>query len=175
MKKGVARKEYNAVAFDPKIHATLILWMSRSGLTMQEIADELGISKKKLHIWRNEHEEVANALRAGRKWFDATVEHRLFQNATGMTITETSQHFVTDPETGERKLTGETVSRRELPPNTTAQIFWLKNRMPKEWRDRQEIDLSGDIVIGLPPRPEDAYPEEVNLADRMENTAALDE
>jgi len=27
--------------------------------------------------------------------------------------------------------------------NVTAMIFWLKNRQPKEWRDRREIEMSG--------------------------------
>ena len=28
-----------------------------------------------------------------------------------------------------------------LEGNTTAQIFWLKNRRPRTWRDKQEIDV----------------------------------
>lgn len=34
---------------------------------------------------------------------------------------------------------------RELPPDTTAGIFWLKNRKPKDWRDKQEVELSGNV------------------------------
>ncbi|ANK59826.1 hypothetical protein [Loigolactobacillus backii] len=35
--------------------------------------------------------------------------------------------------------------KHELPPDTTAQIFWLKNRKPKEWRDKRETELSGGV------------------------------
>ncbi len=31
--------------------------------------------------------------------------------------------------------------------NTTAQIFWLKNRRRDNWRDKQDVEVSGDISI----------------------------
>ena len=30
--------------------------------------------------------------------------------------------------------------------NVTAQIFWLKNRKRAEWRDRQDVKLSGEVI-----------------------------
>jgi len=33
-----------------------------------------------------------------------------------------------------------------LEGNTTAQIFWLKNRKPKEWRDKQDIEHGGSVT-----------------------------
>jgi len=30
--------------------------------------------------------------------------------------------------------------------DTTAMIFWLKNRQPKKWRDKQEIDMTADVT-----------------------------
>ena len=35
--------------------------------------------------------------------------------------------------------------KKSLPPDGTAQIFWLKNRNPKRWRDKQEVDLNGEM------------------------------
>ena len=32
-----------------------------------------------------------------------------------------------------------------LDGNTTAQIFWLKNRRPDKWRDKQNVELSGTL------------------------------
>ncbi|HLS07388.1 MAG TPA: hypothetical protein VK079_05485, partial [Bacillota bacterium] len=34
---------------------------------------------------------------------------------------------------------------KEVQPDTTAQIFWLKNRKPAEWRDKQEIEHTGGL------------------------------
>nr|WP_308743166.1 helix-turn-helix domain-containing protein [uncultured Anaerocolumna sp.] len=34
---------------------------------------------------------------------------------------------------------------KDVAPDTTAQIFWLKNRKPKEWRDKQDIEVSGNF------------------------------
>jgi hypothetical protein len=163
--------------YKPAIHAQLILWMSRSGLTGEEIAAELGISKKTLYTWKKTHQEVDEALSRGRDWFDATVETRLYQNATGFKTTAKHQEFAIDPTTGERTLVSETVNVNEHPPNTTAQIFWLKNRQPTKWRDKHEVDLSADISIGLPPKPEDAYADEDDEDDahRLLDAPEVDE
>ena len=37
------------------------------------------------------------------------------------------------------------VITKQQAPDTTAQIFWLKNRKPQEWRDKQETEISGHI------------------------------
>ncbi len=37
-----------------------------------------------------------------------------------------------------------------LAGNTTASIFWLKNREPERWRDVHKIDVSGEVKLVLP-------------------------
>jgi hypothetical protein len=37
--------------------------------------------------------------------------------------------------------------KQALEGNTTAQIFWLKNRRPDKWRDKQQIEHSGNIDV----------------------------
>lgn len=39
---------------------------------------------------------------------------------------------------------------KQVSPDTTAGIFWLKNRKPKEWRDRKETEISGGLDINNP-------------------------
>ena len=39
--------------------------------------------------------------------------------------------------------------KKHIPPDVTAQIFWLKNRDPERWRDKQEIQHSGEIKSGV--------------------------
>ena len=38
-------------------------------------------------------------------------------------------------------------TRKQVLPDVGAQIFWLKNRKPKEWRDKQEVEHSGDLGV----------------------------
>lgn len=42
------------------------------------------------------------------------------------------------------------INETEVAPDTTAQIFWLKNRKPKEWRDRRETEISGGLDVNNP-------------------------
>lgn len=39
---------------------------------------------------------------------------------------------------------------KEVVPDTTAQIFWLKNRKPEQWRDKKDVDIKGDIKSNSP-------------------------
>lgn len=57
---------------------------------------------------------------------------------------------IRDPETGETSLEITKTVKKEVVPDTTAQIFWLKNRKPKEWRDRKETEISGGLNINNP-------------------------
>ena len=34
---------------------------------------------------------------------------------------------------------------KEVTPDTTAQIFWLKNRKPEEWRDKKDVAVEGSV------------------------------
>lgn len=50
------------------------------------------------------------------------------------------------------------VVNKEVVPDVTAQIFWLKNRKPLDWRDKQDIEHSGQIggvtIVNDIPRPD---------------------
>ncbi len=39
---------------------------------------------------------------------------------------------------------------KDVAPDTTAQIFWLKNRKPDTWRDKQNVELSGEVKTANP-------------------------
>lgn len=150
----------NKTKYDPKITPTIILWMSRSGLVDSEMAKELKISRKTLHNWKKKYPEVKQALRAGKNWFDASVEQKLFQRAVGYKSTEVTITYkylykkksedgspILDPETGKhmKQITGETHNTRDIPPDNTSIIFWLKNRQPEKWNDVYNMKHSGKI------------------------------
>ena len=48
-------------------------------------------------------------------------------------------------DTGEYELVPAKKTERDVPPDTTAQIFWLKNRKPDVWSDRKDLNLKGEV------------------------------
>ena len=107
------------------------------GLVDKEIADVFCVSEQTLNSWKNKHPEFLESLTRGKVSADAKVAQSLYHRALGYehkeTITATFQGKITD--------TMEVI--KHYPPDTPAATLWLKNRQPKLWRDKQDIELSG--------------------------------
>jgi transcriptional regulator with XRE-family HTH domain len=137
----------------PAIKEKLILveaWC-RDGLTEKDIADKLGISKSTMENYKKEHLDFLNALKRGKEVVDVQVENSLFKRAMGYKYDEVTKENVAIRDE-EGKVTGyEMVETKrvtkEVQPDVTAQIFWLKNRKPKEWRDKHDVEHSGEIKM----------------------------
>lgn len=110
--------------------------MARRGLSLEEIATSIGVTRRSLHNWRLKHSELDDALVQNRDLADADVENALFRAATGFDVIETTTE--TDPDG--RVAVKE---KRYTQYNVTAQIFWLKNRQPAQWRDVHKQEVSG--------------------------------
>lgn len=124
---------------------TLIECWARDGLTDEQIANNLGISKDTFYRYKKEHSDFSDVLKKGKEIVDYEVENALLERALGFQYKETTKERVYNAK--EEKY--ETVVTKEVikyvAPDTTAQIFWLKNRKPKEWRDKQQIEHTGEI------------------------------
>jgi len=107
---------------------------ARNGLTDEQIAHNMGITAKTLYEWKNKYSEICESLKRGKEVVDILVENSLLKRALGYTYEETSNKY----ECG--VLTERKVTTKEVVPDTTAQIFWLKNRKPQEWRDKREVN-----------------------------------
>ncbi|AOR24309.1 transposase [Clostridium taeniosporum] len=118
---------------------------ARNGLTDEQIGKNLGISKDSFYKYKREHAEFSDALKRGKEVVDIEVENALLKRALGYKYNEITQEKVFNKETEEYELQVTKIITKEVQPDTTAQIFWLKNRKPKDWRDRKEIDHSGNI------------------------------
>lgn len=114
---------------------------ARNGLTDKQIADNLGIAYSTFYDYKNKHSEFSESLKKGKEVVDIEVENALLKRALGYDYDETTAER--NPNTGKMVVTK--VVRKQVAPDTTAQIFWLKNRLPDKWRDRREqaIDLQG--------------------------------
>ena len=112
---------------------------ARDGLTDEQIAHNMGIAIKTLYNWKNKHVPILQALKNGKEVVDRMVENALLKSALGYEYEE-------DGMTKD----GDVVSLRKVQhPNTTAMIFWLKNRKPKEWRDKQVTEFEGNIPVQI--------------------------
>ena len=90
------------------------------------------------------HSDISEALKRGKEVVDIEVENALLKRAKGYKYDEITKELVTIKDgAGHRELKRTKVVTKDIAPDTTAQIYWLKNRKPKEWRDKQDIELSG--------------------------------
>jgi hypothetical protein len=95
------------------------------GLIDKQIYKNMGISRTTFYKWKSENSEFADLLKRGKEIADREVENALFKSATGF-IGPDDKYY---------------------PPNTTAQIFWLKNRKKDDWKDKREQDVSVSTPI----------------------------
>lgn len=118
---------------------------ARDGLTDEQIAENIGINVSTLYEWKNRFPEFSESLKKGKEVVDREVENALFERALGG-LHEVRKTFKVKNTFYDEK--GRKCEREELktgvdeiyiPGDTTAQIFWLKNRKPEKWRDKQEI------------------------------------
>lgn len=112
---------------------------ARDGLTDKQVAHNMNIAESTLHEWKKKYSVLSESLKRGKEVVDRQVENALLKRALGYEFKETTQELTED---------GMRVTKviiKQQAPDTTAQIFWLKNRKPQEWRDKQETEISGHI------------------------------
>ena len=117
---------------------------ARFGAIEDEIANELNIGPATLDRWKQKYPEFGCALKAGKDAFDDRVERSLYQLAIGW---------------------------NGQPPNTTAAIFWLKNRRPDPWRDVQQLQSElGVYILSDKPLSEQEWIEQRTVAEQKRKT-----
>lgn len=108
---------------------------ARDGLTDEQIAHNMGIRRSTLADWKNKFSDISDALKKGKEVVDVEVENALLKRALGYEYTEEKVEVETlrDGTVIGRKVVQ---TAKHASPDTTAQIFWLKNRKPAAWRDK---------------------------------------
>ena len=135
-RKSAYKEEYNQLAEN---YALL-------GATDKEMADLFGVTERTLNQWKKDYPEFLQSLKKGKSIADANVASRLYNRAIGYSCKATK--FATS----EGRITDSKEYTEHYPPDTTAAIFWLKNRQPEKWRDKKEVDANvnlGDELEGL--------------------------
>lgn len=108
------------------------------GYTDKELADFFQVQESTINNWKKAHPEFLESLKDGKDIVDSDIVKSLYNRAKGMKVQE------------EKMVDGEVISlEKEIPPDPTSMIFWLKNRQPAKFRDKQDINLEADINITI--------------------------
>ena len=121
---------------------TMIEGFARDGLTDPQIANNMGIGLRTLYEWYERFPQIAHAVKKGKAPVDIQVENALLKRALGYTEEEVITEIIEQPDGKQRKQVRKV--KRIFPPDVTAQIFWLKNRKPKQWREKVENSVNID-------------------------------
>lgn len=126
-RKSEFKKEYIQLAFN---YALL-------GATDKQLSDFIGVSEKTLNTWKKQNPEFLQSLKNGKQKADAEVAERLYKRAIGYDYKE-----VTTDKKGRKVLKTRTTTK-QVAPDPTAAIFWLKNRQPELWREKVVNEMTG--------------------------------
>lgn len=121
---------------------------ARDGLTDEQIAHNAGIHPDTLYEWQKRFPVISEALKKGKAPVDIQVENALLKRALGYEYEEVTTEITETPYIDRRgkervrKQKHVKKTKKIVLPDTTAQIFWLKNRRPDKWRDKREEAVS---------------------------------
>lgn len=134
---------------------------ARDGLIDEQIAKNLGVAYSTFKEYKKKFSDLTAALKKGKEVVDREVENALLKRALGYRYEEVTKERIIKKDVKGDPMTDlhgfpvyEMVTtkkvRKEVQPDTTAQIFWLKNRKPEQWRDKRDIDVRGNMEVNNP-------------------------
>ena len=119
-----------------------VVKLCRLGATDVEIAEFFNVSEQTINTWKHKYPLFLESIKKGKEISDLEVANSLYQRAKGYEQ-DTVKVF---------QFQGEPIIvpvKEKVAPDITAAIFWLKNRRPKEWRDKKEVDANITITKAL--------------------------
>ena len=125
-------------------------------MTDEQIAGNMGISTRTLYRWKLQYCQICQALKKGKDVADREIENALFKRAKGYDVTETKI------KTKNGVVIEKTEITKHIPGDTTAQIFWLKNRKPEYWGGGEKFtnEEETEVHIYVPDNGRDRRSEE---------------
>lgn len=144
-----------------------ILTAAQLGAVDTQMAELIGVTRQTLDNWKESHPDFFAALKDHKTMIDKNVERSLYQRATG--YSHPAVKIYADANTGEEKIVPYT---EHYPPDTTACIFWLKNRDRENWRDRQEqiqvqIPVDAEKLKALTEIPQEDLEAAIALGEKL--------
>lgn len=124
---------------------TLLRGWARRGLTDEQIAKKMGVSPRTLYRWKTSYSPICQALKKSKAVCDDEIEESLYKSASGYFVDETKTYIDELPDGTVKK--HKEVFKKWIPPQTAAQIFWLKNRRPDDWREHRKPKEQNDNEV----------------------------
>lgn len=109
-----------------------------AGATDFEAAEHFNVQVSTINYWKQRYPEFAEALRIGKDIADGIVAATLYHKARGYTFQSEEIKVV-------EGVIVRVPTKTHVPPDTTAMIFWLKNRQRDQWRDVQTLE--GGVTV----------------------------
>lgn len=107
-----------------------------------ELATFFDVDVDTIHRWKKDHPEFYDSIKKGKAYADAQVASKLYHRANGY------EHPEDDIKVCDKEIVI-TATIKHYPPDTTACIFWLKNRQPEKWRDKQVVESENNHTVNL--------------------------
>jgi transcriptional regulator with XRE-family HTH domain len=138
-KKKPGNKGGRPTKYDPSMADRAHELCRDAGLTDKQLGTAFGVDETSINRWKQEHEDFREAVLKGKDEFDTRhAEAALLKAALGYLYTEIYKEL-----TDEGLIVTKTVTKQAA-PNPTCLIFWLKNRNPQRWKDKQEHEIDSD-------------------------------
>ena len=124
---------------------------AKDGLTDEQIAHNMGVSRSTLNSWKEKYPDISDTLKKGKEIVDRQVENALLERALGgvhevrKTFKVKRTYYDDHGRKCEKEELKTGIDEVYIPGDTTAQIFWLKNRKPEIWKDKQNVEVSGGL------------------------------
>lgn len=115
--------------------------LAQLGATDREIGEFFDVDERTINRWKADHPAFCQSLKVGKEVADDRVEQALYRRALGYS------HDATKIAVNAQGEVTQVPFVEHCPPDTTACIFWLKNRRRDEWRDKVEAEHSG--ILGI--------------------------
>lgn len=115
------------------------------GATDVELANFFEVNVSTIYLWSVRHKDFSEAKKLGKEQSDDRVEQSLYKRAMGYEHDEVDIRTVSSGP-GMAEIV-QTPIRKHYPPDTTAMIFWLKNRRREQWRDRIDVDAKVEMSL----------------------------
>jgi len=134
------------------------------GATDAELGDFFDVCEETINDWKRVYPEFSASIKKGKEIADATVASKLYHRATGY------EHPDVDIKMYEGRII-ETPLVKHYPPDTTAGIFWLKNRQHKKWRDKVEVASTSKVEVTEKPDSSKLTTEELRSLIELQRKA----